>query len=683
MWGSNKLTIAFASIAAIVAAAPAPAAAAEAEPSEIIVTGERVKRSLFDTPSSVSVTTQSEIEAQAANRVGDLLAMIPNVQLGTGSQGPTIRGQDTTGALQALPAFLGGNRPRTTLIVDGRRTGYNEFVFGAAPVWDLNRIEVFRSPQTTTQGQNSIAGAIIVYSNDPTFKPEYRARAMAGNLGMRQASAMASGALVGDEIAFRAAGDIRYSRTASDIKDVMVGADPNHDVFGQFRFKLLAVPSWLPGSRFTLSYAHVQSQRPQIEGVVAPFKKRRDLQPSYGIFRTNVDSLTARTDIQAGRDLSVNATATAGDGGFRRLARQGLGQARIAARDWSVEAVADWSPEGPFRLTAGLSHTHQALRQVIDLSLLSGIGRFRDSQDGSGLFGEASLAILSAATVTAGIRYQTDRQKRQGALENGTLPIDLDYDRAFHAWLPKLSFAYDFTPNLRAGLLVERAYNPGGTTLRFDTGLPDNFEAETLRDYEFFARARLAGGAVTAEANLFYYDMRHAQRARDIQILTPTGFKVGFSDLFNIPKARSYGLEASLRWRRGERFSASASLGLLGTKILRAVGEQAQYDGKEFGRSTHLSASASVDWRPIQRLRVSAQLRHHSRYFSDDLNRPSLRVKQFTDVDARAEYDAGPVTLFGYARNLFDTFHMNYFSDERSGTADGPREIGLGVETRL
>ena len=62
-----------------------------------------------------------------------MLALIPNVQLGSGSEGPAIRGQDTTGALQALPAFLGGNRPRTTLIVDGRAVSYHEFVFGAQP----------------------------------------------------------------------------------------------------------------------------------------------------------------------------------------------------------------------------------------------------------------------------------------------------------------------------------------------------------------------------------------------------------------------------------------------------------------------------------------------------------------------------------------------------------------------
>ena len=93
-----------------------------------------------------------------------MLALVPNVQLGNGSQGPAIRGLRTRPARwsRCLLSSAATGRGRRS-IVDGRRETYNEFVFGAAPAWDLNRIEVFRSPQTTTQGQNSIAGAIFVY----------------------------------------------------------------------------------------------------------------------------------------------------------------------------------------------------------------------------------------------------------------------------------------------------------------------------------------------------------------------------------------------------------------------------------------------------------------------------------------------------------------------------------------
>ena len=92
-------------------------------------------------------------------------------------------------------------------------------MFGSAPVWDLERIEVFRSPQTTTQGQNSIAGAIFAYTNAPSFAPEYRARLIAGNFRTRQVSALPPGRSRATQVAFRLAGDFRYSRTTSQIAD--------------------------------------------------------------------------------------------------------------------------------------------------------------------------------------------------------------------------------------------------------------------------------------------------------------------------------------------------------------------------------------------------------------------------------------------------------------------------------
>ena len=650
-------------------------------PGTIVVTGERVRRSLKDTPSSVHVTTGRELEAQPVDTVEQVLAFIPNVQLGHGSQGPAIRGQDTTGPLQALPAFLGGNRPQTTLVVDGRPDTYHEFVFGAAPVWDVQRIEVFRSPQTTTQGQNSIAGAIFVWTGDPGPEPEYRVRGIAGNFDTRQLSAVASAPLTGD-IALRVSGDLRYAHTTSHIVDGIEGASPNHDVYGLIRTKLLVRPAALPNTRLLLTYSHLQSQSPQIVGVTEPLRERRDENGGYGVFRIKVDSLTASVHHEAG-PLTANLLLSAGDSLAKRLALPGFGQARIDGRDWSGEAVLNWRSDGPLRATAGLSHRHTAQRQIIDLSVLLGIPRFRDWQDGTGLFGEISYRVTDRATLTGGLRYQRDRQKRIGAFETASRPIDLDYDRSFHAWLPKVSFAYDVSSAVTAGVLVERAYNPGGTTLRFDSGEPDNFEAESLWDYEIFSRAELPARGLAVTANAFYYDMRNAQRAKDIRILAPNGRFVGFSDLFNVPKAHSYGAEVEMQWRASGRLSLAGGIGLLRSKIVRVPAGYEEFEGLQFDRSPHLTASASIDWRPTQRLQLSAQVRHHSRYMNDPSSDALLtQTEAATIADARAEYRLGHWSLFGYARNVFDTFAV-ISRDPFSATLEDPREVGIGVDARF
>ncbi len=521
-----------------------------------------------------------------------MLALIPNVQLGNGSEGPAIRGLDTTGALQALPAFLGGNRARTTLIIDGRRQTYHEFVFGSAPVWDLERIEVFRSPQTTTQGQNSIAGAIFAYTNAPSFEPEYRARLIGGNFRTGQVSAVASGPIAGDEVAFRLAGDFRYSRTTSRIADRAAGADPNHDVYGQLRAKLLVKPAAMPSSQLTLTYAHLQSQAPQVVPVTVPFHERRDADGFYGTFRVNVDSLTAAMRHEAGQ-FTTNVTLTAGNSLSQRLAYPGYGQARIKGRDWSGEAVVNWAGDGPLRAVGGASHTHLALRQFIDLSLIGALGRFHDAQDGSGVFGELNATILPGTVVTAGIRYQQDRQNRSGALTTPHGDISLDFDRTFRAWLPKLSLAYDFTPAVRAGILVQKAYNPGGTTLRFDIARPDNFEAETLWDTELFARARLGRG-LNASANVFYYAMKNAQRAKDRSTSPVRSDSTSASPTCSMSPRR-----AAMGWRRsstGGQTAASRHASRSGCCTRELSGRQS-----DMPNSTAISLAARRTSAPLHR----------------------------------------------------------------------------------
>jgi outer membrane receptor protein involved in Fe transport len=664
---------------AVAAATQTSSSTQSANSESIVVTGERVRRSIKDTASSVSVATSRDIEAASADRVEQILATIPNVQPGHGSQGPAIRGLDTTGALQALPFVFGGSRSRTSLIVDGRRQTYNEFVFGSMPVWDLDRVEVFRTPQATTQGQNSIAGAIFAYTKDPTFTPEVRARLIGGNYYTGEMSALASGPLSSD-VAMRFAGDLRYNHTTSRIADRAAGADPNHDAFGLARLKLLATPREMPGTKLELTYAHLQSQAPQVVGVSPPFHKRRDLDGFYGTFRNNIDSLTSDLHVEPMQGLTLDTVATAGDGRFQRFATPGLGQHKIHSRDWSVETIGHWSPGSRPSVTGGISYSHVGLDELIDLSVLSGVGRFHDDQESLGIFGEANVSLVPRLILTAGLRYQRDRQRRNGALGTPSSAISLQYDRKFDSWLPKLSLAYDVGPNVRVGALALRAYNPGGTTLRFDTGAPDNFEAERLWDYELFVRATMANGTITAEANLFYESLRDAQRAQEILIRAPNGQLVPFADLFNLPKARSAGFETRLDWHASRRFVAAVTMGLLNTKILRAEGAYAPYKGKEFQRAPHFSMSASFDWRPLERLRLFAQLRHNGEYFSDDLNNPLLAVKGSTKVDTRAEWSAGKTRLFAYARNAFDKFYMLSLYNPDGGEAGEPREVGAGIE---
>jgi iron complex outermembrane receptor protein len=82
-------------------------------------------------------------------------------------------------------------------------------------------------------------------------------------------------------------------------------------------------------------------------------------------------------------------------------------------------------------------------------------------------------------------------------------------------------------------------------------------------------------------------------------------------------------------------------------------------------------------------LRLSAQLRHNSAYFSDDANTPALRIAGTSVMDFRATYALRQFSIFGYVRNLFDAFYLTSLLAENVGAVGDPRKFGVGVEARF
>jgi iron complex outermembrane recepter protein len=192
-----------------------------------------------------------------------------------------------------------------------------------------------------------------------------------------------------------------------------------------------------------------------------------------------------------------------------------------------------------------------------------------------------------------------------------------------------------------------------------------------------------AGGRVTLDANVFYNDFDDAQRARLRAFSVPGGATAFWAEIDNIPRAESMGLEVDLAWRLGKGLLLRAGLGLLDTRIVEPTPESESLRGNEFQRSPTLTASAAIDWRPVAGWRLSAQGRYNSDYYSDDANRPDLRIQGTAVLDARASYERGQWMVFGYVRNVFDTFYLTSLSSTVRGTAGDPRQYGLGFEVRL
>ena len=677
--------------APIVTLAMASSAVAASEPLEdvatadrIIVTGERISRDIGQTASSVTVIASADLERMPdVDRLDQLLDAVPNVVLGSGGQGPTIRGQDTTGVLRDLPAFLGGNRPRATMVVDGRASSYFEFVFGSQPLWDVERVEIFRSPQTTTQGRNAIAGGIFIETRPPEWAWGGAMRGIVGNYDTRQFSAMATGPLIDEQLAFRIAGDVRGSRTSSELTSEVQNIDPNRDEFDLLRIKLLARPQALPGLTIDASFLTSGSQSPQIEGIKRPFAERRDPRVRYGVFRNSSKAITIRPQLELGPKANLSTVLSVGSARARRFAPPGLGEAVNSIEDRAAEVIFT-RKDDVTSLLVGVSANRVNLTQTIDLSQVGlASGAFVDEQESAGVFGEIRLSVSTKLDVIAGARYQTDRQERTGALRSQFVSLPLVFARRYSALSPKLSVVYGGLENLSVGLLAQRAANPGGTTLSISSGRLDTFDQERLWNYELFVRGWIPAAGFSFAGNIFYYDIHDGQRSVLTTIGT-TGGSIFFQEIGNVPRSRSKGGELQATWSPSASLKVSVAAGFLETRVTESPSDRDPLLGKQFQRSPRFTGSASVNWAPAENVGVNLQYSRRSGYFSDDANIAALRIGRAENLNARLEWDNGSIRIFGFVRNILDSFNLTSLADNGNlATAADPREFGIGAEARF
>jgi iron complex outermembrane receptor protein len=219
------------------------------ESNEIVVTGLKFDRSLQDTPTSVKVFTAEEIDRQNLISVYDLIDRTANVASTFAESGFNIRGISSTNVSGT------GFGDLATVYLDGSPLPREASGGGPLDLWDLDQVEILRGPQSTLQGRNALAGAIILKTTDPSFEWKGKARAMITDAdGEYRLAAAVGGPIVPDVLAFRVAGEL--ARGEGLIKNSVTGGDYAKSNSEVVRTKLLFTPFGADGLRIVGSYLY-------------------------------------------------------------------------------------------------------------------------------------------------------------------------------------------------------------------------------------------------------------------------------------------------------------------------------------------------------------------------------------------------------------------------------------------
>ncbi|MEZ5564453.1 MAG: TonB-dependent receptor [Gammaproteobacteria bacterium] len=571
----------------------APAAATAPLP-EILVTARRLPEPLATLPLSVTVFGADRIQQQHATTVDDLARFTPGFSFssatgrGPNSNRPVVRG---------LTTIRNGiaNSTVAATFVDGVYLGGSS---QSTPLYDLERVEILRGPQSAEFGRATYAGAINYITRNPGTKLAGSVELTGAEHETRRVNGWLGGPLAGKWLLFLlSAGVDEYGGEYRNTRDgSTVGGESSRDV----ALKLQAKPAaalditWRIALQTTDDDHFASWLQPRTVNNccfrAADAPRAREY---YRGTALTSDTVTLYTDAleKAGgagtrldrtlSTLSINWQIT-GDwtvssltGGVRDQIQRGfdssfaaydplpflpgsfLQRDQLEQRDFSQEIRLTSPRDGAWRWTGGVYYYRGSLDELVEnrvivapdgsITVAPNFGDLARQEVGNrALFGSVETDLPHELVAGFELRYAAD-EVRVGSVPNepgaASGPV---YNATFRGISPRFTMTWQANPELMPYLNVARGQSPG--TFNADvpdnaTGMPDeryrNVDEEVVWSYELGLRGELDRIATRYALATYYLDVRDQQTTGIIEL--PSGGAATILD--NIGRTSVWGLE--------------------------------------------------------------------------------------------------------------------------------------------
>ena len=669
----------------------------------LILRGELQDRTLQDSQTSAAVETGEQLEARGDVDLQDVIQRTPGVASAFGEQGFSIRGIDQRGV------GGGGVGLVVSTQVDGVALPTTQSTFfGPYSVWDLEQVEVLRGPQSTQQGRNALAGAIVLRSKDPTFEPEFKLRGEVASRDFYRWALVANTPL-SDTVAFRFSAETLRDDGFVFNETLDEDADPQET--DTYRAKLL----WEPNATFTavLSYSRTEnfSGEDTINRTLSPDDDDvfLDLPTEEG---SRHDILGLRTEWEISDTLALETETS-----FYR-------------QDYSRSEDGDSTPTflASFDRTSDTEVFEQDVRLSFDTGDISGVlglfyteidnaipadffidtgfavggpgaangifvNRFTDFETdvrNFAVFGEAEIRAdqwLDGLSFTIGARYDYEEFAFDQVTEY-SIPLDppfvdsaADDETTFDAFLPKIGVRYEFNEFQSLGLTIQQGYRSGGATANI-SGEISEFDPEFTTNYELAYRGSFYDERLRVAANVYYTEWTDQQVNRFVEVL-PTG-QADF-EVVNAGESRMWGGELALEGEVNDNLSLYGSAAYANTEFVDFESDGVQLKGNQFPGTAELTVALGGRYQWDNGISVGIDASYTDGSFDDIENTDAQRSDDRWLVNAQFIYERDEWVFGAYARNIFDEeYATSRFVDQSSGDtierAGEPRTIGAYIQ---
>ena len=676
---------------------------------ETIIKASKIDENITEISSSIGRLDSDQIEKLQLRDINDAFQILGNVRPPQFVDGGfVIRGINSESP--DAENISGYQTPLSVIFIDGVALTQQGARRGPSGLWDVENIEIFRGPQSTLQGKNTLAGSVHINTKDPIFDWEGSSRITIGNFNLREYAEMINIPL-NDSIAFRFTAE--HSEQESfvsypNLKEFRRFEDFRTTDSLQLRSKILISPVDSP---FSMKFTHIYSERsPALSDVFGPnanakvdsFEDRLWLSSSPNQQIRTLESHCAAWEslykINNILKLTTHSTYTRADLAVDKI--DGNNVRNDLEEDLGQEIRLNWDSNWG-RAVAGIFGSHETAG-----STLANIDRQRNNL---ALFGEADFLIDNHWHLIGGGRISyTDNQFSTLINKNNSSET---------VFLPKAGIRYEFNPEHTLGLTLGRGYQNGGSGIDLDN-IPFEFDPSFTFHNELFYRNTFLDGQITLAANAFFSNWQ----AQQVVLRTIDSMSFNISErVINASKSSLYGGELELSYTPVHTLTMFGSIGLLSTQYDEfafqidsnfaadiGIEPKAEFEGYEFPESPELNLNIGFDWNHESGVFLNANATYTSSYFSPVLFAPAssgiggvsvqvpqnnaVEIDSFVTFNIAAGFEHKDWKFTFFINNIFNEQHVigkspgvkpsangPVFTDNFLATAGAPRTYGASV----
>ena len=580
---------------------------------EIVVTAQKFKSTILDTPISMSALSGDQLAAAGLTSVTDVARDIPGLSMRSAGPGLTefeARGLASTGGASPTVGFYLDEIPLSppALSQSGK-------VVIDPNLYDIDRIEVLRGPQGTLYGSGSMGGTIKIVTNEPklgVFEGSARATGSYTDGGGGNGSGdMMLNLPLGNTLAFRVVGSDIYrsgwidrvvlnpfpldTATRGNVLTAPVqssASDVNTERLTSGRVSVLYRPNE------TLSIlAMAMTQNLEMGGYdLIDSPPGLPHQAHYEAFDT-VEPINDRVHIY---NLTLTAhlgfaDLTSATAYWDRLAAQTQDAAESTYVTLQGSApllaapVTESDPSHQFSQELRLSSAGSTALHWTTGAFYSNMTSEWNESDSdpansgapngvyfqtnnpynikqAALFADGSYKFTDTLTLSGGVRWysyhSTIDVSQWGSLTaNPTRPafpsVTKASDRGFN---PRINLSYQPNPNLNTYVTAAKGFRPGGANIQVPPpdqspfcapGTPQTFGPDSVWNYEIGEKGKLFDGRLSVNSDIYYI------KWDDVQQSVPLA--CGYVYNTNSGNGRSYGPELEIVARPLDSLTITAS----------------------------------------------------------------------------------------------------------------------------